>query len=188
MRESEMPTKPKTKPRAGKKILEAINEGLEEISASFGWESASASSVSEAVEKSKNEPAAVEKIAGADVMDAEEFDADQDFDDLYEETGSRDGWIDKEEVEIAVDAFISTLLFAGIIRKSKSGKLPSFEDIFERFFDEEDEIVELARSFEHNIQGYFDWISPEDMEAARDCFLEIRDLLLKRLGGANDAN
>jgi hypothetical protein len=183
-----MPTQQKSKRRASRKTLETINDGLEEIAAYFGWERPSTISATDAVEEP---PASNQKVETEDVHavevdedgEGEEEDDEDEDDEFYEESDSGDGWFEKEEVEVAVDAFISALLSAGLIRKSRSGKLPSFEDVFERFFDEDDEIVELAQSFEENIEGYFDWISREDMDAARDCFLDIRDILQKRIGG-----
>ncbi|MGA8086704.1 MAG: hypothetical protein WCA10_05310 [Terracidiphilus sp.] len=86
-----------------------------------------------------------------------------------------------------VDNFISSLVTSRIIKHSKKNRLPTFSEVFSRFFDEEDEIVELAKSFEDNIEGYMEWIGPDELRVARDCFEEIRSRVLELLGEGSNA-
>ncbi len=115
---------------------------------------------------------AEEAVEPVEPVEAEEEYGDEDFD----EGEYTDGY-DREEIEVAIDEFLSTLLRANIIRKSKSGKEPSFADVFRRLFGQDHEITAKAQSFEEYIKGYFGWIAPEDMRIAHETFLEIQEIV-----------
>jgi hypothetical protein len=159
--------------RPSRAALTAIEEGLAEMEAYFG------------VSRHTGDLEGEEPSADREAPDTEI--AEEGYDDDEEASDESSGDSDREEVEVALDAFISFLLDEGMIRKSKSGKLPSFADIFSRFFGKEHEIAVNARSFEAHIEGYFGWISSEDMRLARDEFLAIQEGVKKILEGKSDA-
>ena len=96
-------------------------------------------------------------------------------DEVYDE--DEDEYFDKEEVEVAVDEFISSLVSSKLIRKPKTGRLLTIGSVFAKFFGEEGEIVELAREFENDIAGYMGWISPAKMKSAEERFAKILNLV-----------
>jgi hypothetical protein len=142
--------------RPSNKVLDALSEGLDEMDSSFGFSAA----VPDKTEERTPE-------------DAVEDDDDLDTDEL------NDGYVDREEIEVAMDSFLSALISAGVIRKQKSGKSPLFSDLFAKFFGVDHEVTTKARRFEEHVKGYFGWINPEDMDLARDEFSEIYELVEK---------
>lgn len=172
-----MGTEPVTVRRPSARALEAISEGLEEIDAYFGFSGFSGTKGEQETQKPLEESSSLESDS------VEEDEGDDDYGD--DESGS--DYFDREEIEVAIDAFLSALLNAKIIRKSKSGKLPSFADVFGKFFGQDHEISEKARTFEEHIKGYFGWVSPEDMRAAREVFSEIQEIVQREAIGVSDA-
>lgn len=161
-----MKTKQKTVRSPSKRSITAIADGLEEIAAYFpfggfgrGAKKASKSFVAEAESEE-------------DGSEEDEF-ADDDDDDGYSDSSS----YDREEIEVAIDEFISALIADGILTKSKSGKLPSFAGVFEKLFGKNHEVSKKARQFEEYIEGYFGAIDYDDMRSAYSEFQEIRDLV-----------
>ena len=160
-----MKTKQKSVRSPSKLAIAAIADGLEEIAAhlqSVGFGSGA---------KKSSEGLAAEADTEEDRFEEDEF-AD---DDGYSGFSS----YDREEIEVAIDEFISSLIADGILRKSKSGKPPSFSGVFEKFFGKDHEISQKARQFEEYIEGYFGAIDYDDMRTASSEFREIRDLVNK---------
>lgn len=144
--------KSSTKPIApSRKVLEALAAGLEEIETHFDNEGFGHSPASDDEE---------------DDYDAEDYTSVS-----YE----------REDVEVAVDGFISQLIDDKILRKAKSGALPSFGDVFEKLFGKRHDITKMARDFEDHIDGYFGQILYEDMVAAYQIFLEIEEYVKSAL-------
>jgi len=149
--------------------LEAIDGGLDEIAAYFGWEKEdSHHEVEESAEDGEDEPA-------ADDGDEEPYEQDQ-----------RRPGVDREEVEIAVDAFLSHLIQERLIRPADPRRPPSFSEVFETFLGEEHAASKAAETFETCVKGYFGWIDDDSMESARKQFLEIRELIRQELERRND--
>jgi hypothetical protein len=162
-----MSTAKKPKRIPGTRILEAIAEGLDEIRAHFGWGNfvVSNTAVTHAKPEKKDETD----------PDEDDFVEEDDYDDGEEE------YFEREEIEVALDAFLSSLLASGVIRKAKSGKSPSFGRVFAKFFGDEGEVVDLAWEFEEDIEGYMGWIKPDAMRSAEQRFLKISDLVSKMI-------
>jgi hypothetical protein len=168
-----------TEPRVpSKKVLEAISEGLAEIEAYVDFPGL-ASTRSEPEVK---EPVSESGSAEAGAVQEEE----SGYEDYYGDDGDNDG-LEREEIEVAVDAFLSVLLNAGIIRKGKSGEMPSFTDVFKKFFGKDHEITAEAQRFEEYVEGYFGWIGPEEMRSAQVAFSEIQEIVERALKGGTDA-
>jgi hypothetical protein len=150
-------------------LLEAIADGLEEIDSHFALEGITG------IEDNAGE---IETLLGDDQR-AEDV-SDESDDDPYDEPFYTAGF-DREDVEIAIDEFLSHLLRKRLIRKDKSGRLPSFAGVFEKFFGPEHQIVRTAETFEEHIAGYFGWIDYENMREAYVKFLEIQTFITKEL-------
>lgn len=148
-----------------------IGEGLGEIAAHFEF-----SGFSNGAEIETEEERPVTEDAESDTDSEEDDDSDDHGTDYF----------DREEIEVAIDAFISHLLSEKLIRKSNSGKLPSFSEVFEKFFGKGHEITAKAESFEDYIKGYFGWISPEDMRSAHGEFVEIQEIVEEAEKGDSD--
>lgn len=164
-----------------KRVLDAIDEGLAEIQDYFGWRSGSeTASTNEKTGGSHATPVAVDQNDLDNGQDEElgEFEYDGELEEEY---------FDREEVEVALDAFTSSLLASGIIKKSRSGKAPGFGSVFGKFFGEHDEVAALASKFEDKIEGYMGWISPDDMMSAEKLFLQICDRVREMVKGKNHA-
>src|SRR5277367_556942 len=69
---------------------------------------------------------------------------------------------EREDVEVGIDVFISTLIQNNVIKQHRRGKQPSLEDVFEHIFGENHEITKTAKSFEEHIEGYFEVVGYED--------------------------
>jgi hypothetical protein len=153
-----MRTETKTKRIPSQRVLEAIAEGLEEIRAYFGWQVSFASGSTSA-------------DGGPDVEE-DDLDVTDSID--GDDYGERDEeYFDREEVEVAVDAFISSLLASGVIRENRHGKPPSFGAVFARLFGDEGEVAVLAGAFEDDVKGYMGWIRPDEMLSAQKRFISI---------------
>ncbi len=159
------------------KKLQDLAACLERISDHFVWEQfmarfrpeVSHTSLTFSEEDEENAPEKNNK-KGDEEEDTEEYDED-----LPIET------FDREEVEVAIDVFLTHLLKLGIIQKKKKGNLPSFSGVFESIFGEKHPATGLALSFEDHITGYFGWIDYENMKAAYGELMKIRDLVAKAI-------
>jgi hypothetical protein len=187
-------TKEKRKTRQpSKRVLSVIVDGLEEIRAYFGW---SPPSTANGHVDPDEDPTGVTSSHigrptgdddGEEGDDEDHGDADRDdegYDEEYD--NSYDEYVDREEIEIAVDAFISALIDAEIVRKNHAGKPPSFAEVFGRFFGSQHEITKKAEEFEKYIEGYGGWISPEDIQNAESSLLEIYEIVQTTLKGGRD--
>jgi hypothetical protein len=152
------------------RVLAAINDGLQEIAAHFELSGFSPVKGGPTGEVVAEEPEEQDSSDGTDSDDYEDY-----------EGSSKPDYFDREDIEIAIDEFISQLIKANVMRKSGAGKAPSFSDVFEKFFGEDHEITTKAKSFEDYIKGYFGAISPEDMRAAYDEFLDIQETVREAL-------
>jgi hypothetical protein len=172
-------TRPKRVP--SRRVLEAIDDGLEEIRFYFGWGNSDTANTA----SPKGEPN-IEEESAPDEDDSLEEEDEEDYLEGEEYDDQEGSYIDREEIEVAVDAFISSLLASSVIRKAKSGKLPSFGMVFTKFFGRGD-LVDLATAFEDDIEGYMGWISPDEMQSAKKRFIEIcefvRDMLEEKAHG-----
>src|SRR5579862_4438292 len=92
-----------------KRELEAISDGLNEIDAYVGFGGLSTTKSGEEAEGTLHADSAKEELGDDDG-------GDDDYSTEY---------FDREEIEVALDAFLSALLSAKVISK-KRGKLPSF--------------------------------------------------------------
>ena len=164
----------------GKQAISAIADGLEEIGAHFQFVGFG-NGVDEPAEDLASGATSEEDQPEEDSSEEDDFDADDD-DDGY----SGFSTYDREEIEVAIDEFISNLITNGILRKSKSGKLPSFSGVFEKIFGKDHEISRMARQFEEYIEGYFGAIDYDDMKAAYSEFHEIREFLNKEAEKTSD--
>jgi hypothetical protein len=152
-----MGTETKTKRIPSLKVLEAIAEGLEEILAYFGWQVSTASGSTSI----NGEPEVEENVLDeTDSIDEDEHDEGE------------EEYFDREEVEVAVDAFISSLSASGVIRENRHGKLPSFGTVFAKFFGR-GRSRGSCRAFENDVKGYMGWISPDEMLSAKKRFMSI---------------
>jgi hypothetical protein len=160
------------------RVLRAISAGLEEIRDHFAWEGISSDDNSSSGDESLAQPREASPEDDATVEDEAEEESTKDED--YEEPYYLKTF-DREQIEIAIDTFLSHLARKRLIPKPKPHKLAAFSDIFEKFFGEEHEITETARSFEEHIKGYFGLIDYENMSTAYGELLEIQRFLAKEL-------
>ncbi len=168
-----------------KKTLEALSEALKEIEAYFemvGFSHRKKDDVPqlpfENVEP-QNKKALEEE---PDESEAEE-NAEEETEDGYDEDDDSSGGsvFDREEIEVAIDVFLSELVQEGILPKYPRNKLPTLAGTFERIFGEDHPIIKTVQSFEEHIEGYFDVVGYEDMEIASNQLTEIRDMINKEL-------
>jgi hypothetical protein len=139
-------------------VLEAISEGLNELKANFEIEFfPSRASPQEKKSEAQNE------------------DDEEQYDDYEEISGP--SAVDREEIEVAIDVFLSHLVSVGMIKESKLGEAPSFSAVFEGFFGEDHEIAKTARDFEENIEGYFDYVSYDDLNKAYGDLMEMQRII-----------
>jgi hypothetical protein len=136
--------------------LEVVLAGLEEIEAHFDNEGFSGGSSVHGEIKSGH---------GNISSDESEPEDTYDLPDVF----------DAEEIEIAIDAFLSRLIKAKVIKKSKP--TPAISDVFESWLGPDHEIVKAASRFENHVSGYFGWVSYEDMSSAYDYFREMKEAL-----------
>ncbi|MFL6352268.1 MAG: hypothetical protein ACJ74Z_10515 [Bryobacteraceae bacterium] len=98
--------------------------------------------------------------------------SDEEEDDEGEEFGPK--VFDAEEIEVAIDSFISQLSDKRLIKKPVPGKAPSFGQVFEKLFGSTSRVVDLAREFEEQVKGYAGWVSHDDMQNAYDTFMALK--------------
>jgi hypothetical protein len=163
MSETSGPTSPPVR------VLKVVADGLEEIGGHFVWEGIAG------IEDSTAE----EEVWSAEDQGADGA-GDGADDGPYEEPYYTAGF-DREDVEIAIDAFLSHLLHKRLIRKDKSGRLPSFAGVFRKLFGEDHQVAKAARNFQDQIVGYFGWIDYENMIGAYAEFLRIQSFIKKEL-------
>ena len=149
-----------------RRVLEAISEGLREIEACFELFGFSASEE----ESTQEEPSQEE---------SKEEEQEEDYEDDYgeDEYSEEPAVYQREDIEVAIDLFISHLVREKVIREIKRGGQPSLVGIFERIFGEGHEIIEKVRTFEEHIEGYFGAIGPDDMNSAYGELSEIRNII-----------
>jgi hypothetical protein len=164
-----------TKRLLRRKRIEAIADALSEIKAHFEFEGISFEEPSPAGEPPEAE--SEEKSKAKDEQDEDGYDDDEYDDDSIPGKSA----FEREEIEIALDVFMSRLVEEKVIRQFKPNEQPSFSGIFEKFFDEDHEIVKIAQSFEEHIEGYFDWVHYDDMRAAYGELLQIKDIISKEI-------
>lgn len=156
-----------------RKQLEALAKALEEIAGYFGWAQTDFSDV-----PTQEHTAADARIGGREERE-EEVESDEDGNEVRRP-------IAKEEVEVAIDSFTSSLIESQVIHERKSAKPPSFAGVFTKLFGC-GEIVELAEKFESDVEGYMEWIGPDEMEGAERQFLRIREIVIEHLRGVANA-
>jgi hypothetical protein len=163
-----------------KRALEEIASALEEIESHFEWQgfpSGSSDKSDEAEGERQSKEAEEEKSETAE--DEEEY-----FDESDEYTGP--SVYDREDIEVSIDVFTSELIRKKVITKSKFGERPSFSRVFEGLFGTDHEIAELANSFEEYVEGYFGFVSYDDMAEAQSVLQQIKDIITKEI--ANGKN
>jgi hypothetical protein len=140
-------------PERRKQRIKILSTALEEIESAFNW-------------------AGFEIPINSTDDDASEATSD---DDDEEDDGDylEDKVYDREDIEVAIDEFLSTLKNGGVIKKNKKGHLPSFSGALALVFGEDHDVVKKAKSFEEFIEGYFGNIFYEQMVSAFREFVEI---------------
>ena len=150
--------------RPSPKVLKVIVDGLDEIDSYVPFPGRLRSESDEVTANPEGELSAGDENESAEYGERDDGDY-------------RTEYFDREEMEVAIDAFLSALVNAGVIRKSRHRKLPSFSEVFIKFFGQDHEVSKKAESFEDFVEGYFGWISPDDMYRAHEEFLEIYDIV-----------
>jgi hypothetical protein len=162
--------KKKRTPRPSAAKVEAVSEALKEIEAHF-----------EMMGFSSNEKVAVqEEIPDMLPEDEESEDADETEYPGDEDQGGS-ATFDREEIEVALDVFMSHLVREKIINKYKRGKLPSLSGVFQDIFGDKHSVIKPVKLFEEHIEGYFDVVGYEDMEIAFNELASIRAIIDKEL-------
>jgi hypothetical protein len=177
-----MTTETRKKRAPNRKVLRALNDGLDEIESYLDFSGSIPSANTEVAEQIPSSHVADAPEPGEEDDDQPEAEEGEDDQDEYD---IDDQYIDREEIEVALDAFLSQLISAEVIRKPKPGKPPSFTWVFERFFGKDHPVSEDARRFEEFIKGYFGWVSPDNMDSAKEAFLEIREIVKEALTDAS---
>ena len=85
--------------------------------------------------------------------------------------------VEAEEIEVAIDAFISQLSIDGLIKKAALAKAPSIAEVFEELFGSNSKVVDLAREFAEQVEGYEGWLSYDEMKNAYDTFKKLKRIL-----------
>jgi hypothetical protein len=87
----------------------------------------------------------------------------------------------REDVEVAIDLFLSHLIREKVIKKDKRGMRLTLESAFETIFGDNHEIIRLVKEFDEHIEGYFDVIGADDMRSAYEEVLAIRRIINKEI-------
>ena len=74
--------------------------------------------------------------------------------------------IEAEQLEVAIDAFLSTLQGKGILKGKRSEELPGFADTFKWLFSDDQEVWDAADNFEQSVTSYFGWIEEDNVSSA----------------------
>jgi hypothetical protein len=151
------------KRRTRLQILRVFSEAFNEIESHFEMEGFSAPDDDQQPE----------------IVDTAEINLEEVAKDEEENTSEIAVGYDREDVEVAVDVFISRLVDEDLIatKKSMHSSHPSLEEVFAKIFDQKSEIVEAAAKFEESIAGYADSIDGDDMNSAFEYILEIRSFI-----------
>jgi len=170
-----------------REILTTLQKAFEEIDSGFDWAGFDTSEDDDSsTESLPEETLGIAQEAAPTV----EPSSNDDEDDYVGDEGpsENESMYDREDIEIAIDAFLSELQHAQIIHKNKKGRLPSFSDVFKGLFGDSHDLASKAREFETFIEGYFGYISFEDMEEARTKFVEIKSAVKVELEIAERKN
>jgi hypothetical protein len=156
--------------RAPREVLETLSEALKEIEAHF-----------EMMGFSRHKGDVFQ--GDAPKPGPEDGKHEEPYEDDYgeDEDEGRVAAFQREEIEVAIDVFISSLVQENVIRKYPRNKQPSLENVFEKIFGENHEIIKPVQVFEEHIEGYFDLIGYEDMEIAFAELTDIRDIIDKEI-------
>ena len=170
-----------------KETLEVLSEALKEIEAYFEMVGFSQRKKEGLPQLSFGNGESQNKKSVEEEPDenAAEENAEEETEDGYGEDDDSSGSsvFDREEIEVAIDVFLSVLVQEGILPKYPRNKLPTLEGAFERIFGESHAIIKTVQSFEEHIEGYFDVVGYDDMEIASNQLAEIRDMINKELRG-----
>lgn len=155
-----------------RRVLEALSGAFREIEAHF-----------ELLGFTPEEPESISVEAPEEPGEEEDLEEpDEEYEVEYvDEDESGGGVYQREEIEVAIDIFISELIDEKVIKQPKNEKAPSLVSVFERIFGEDHEIVKLIHEFDDNIEGYFGAISYDDMKSACGNVFAIRGIINKEL-------
>lgn len=158
-----------------KQKLEALSEAFKEIEAYFELNGFFQSEEAPQKEAENEEPPPGE-------VQNEEEEQEEEYDIYYDEDEDAGGVevFQREDVEVAIDVFISSLVGKKVFR-IRSGSHPSLDYVFEKIFGEDHEIIKLVAEFDEHIEGYFGAIGYDDMRSAYGEVLAIRDIINKEI-------
>jgi hypothetical protein len=167
--------------RPTKGALEVLSEALKEIEAYFemvGFPQRKKEDLPQ-LPFGNGEPQNKEPLEEA----PDESEAEEETEDGYGDGDDSSGSsvFDREEIEVAIDVFLSDLVKEGILPKYPRNKPPTLQGTFERIFGDDHVIIKTVQSFEEHIEGYFDVVGYDDMEIASNQLAEIRDMINKEL-------
>jgi len=158
--------------RRWKKTLDVVATGLEEIAAYFDMEGFSPN-------ENDMRDRAPEEIVQEDEK-VEEEDGDE-----YDFFSEREAF-PREDIELAIDAFLSHLIQEHLLPKSKA-KAPSFSAVFAKLFGDDHEITKKADDFEEHIKGYFGFVDYPAMITAYSELQNIQGMIKEATREAADA-
>jgi hypothetical protein len=180
--------KPKRIRRPRREILERLSEAFREIEAHFellGFSSPEEEEPQHAEAQAQRSETKKEAAEAQEVEEheVEEYDGEEgeELDDRYGEDEVGASVYDREEIEVAIDVFISELVREGLMPEPRPRTTPDIADVFEKFFGEDHEIIKLARDLDEHIEGYFGAIGYDDMNAAYGEVMGIRDIIQKEI-------
>lgn len=156
-----------------KAVVEVIAAGLKEIEAHFEWEGFPPNSGTEA--ESQNQDSEPDDNTEEDDLNPDQEVSDDDGD--TEEGYGGNAVFEREDIEVAIDVFLSRLVEDELIKKIKRDEQLSLSEVFERYFGEDHELTEAAQAFEEHIKGYFGEIAYEDMQQAYGELSSIRGMI-----------
>jgi hypothetical protein len=107
---------------------------------------------------------------------------DQDYEEDEEEDSGGGTVFDREDIEVAIDVFISELVNEKVIKKPKARHHPTLVQVFEHVFGEGHPIAKMVETFEEHIEGYFGAIGYDEMNSAYGELLGIRVMINKEIG------
>jgi len=158
--------------RRRKKTLDIVAAGLEEIAAYFDMEGFP--SKQEVTSGSVQEEIA-EETDVHQVEDGSEFE--------YGFSRGREAF-PREDIELAIDAFLSHLIQERLLPKTPPGEAPSFSEVIAELFGDDHEITKKADRFEEHIKGYFGFVDYAAMVTAYDELLDIQNMIKQATGEA----
>ncbi len=158
--------------RRWKKTLDIVAAGLDEITAYFDMEGfpskhdASSGKVQE------------QTVKGTDA-DQVEDDSESDYG-----VSHRREAFPREDIELAIDAFLSHLIQERLLPKTAPGEAPSFSEVIGELFGDAHDITKKADRFEEHIKGYFGFVDYVAMATAYDDLLDIQNMIKEATGEA----